>query len=236
MTYPGLRDPNQESVGSCTPVSSSRRQGMAETSATEGTHAASLLTSRYGHRTGGEDRSDPPREARISDRSRIDPQTRALECGREWVPRRPRDDGYPDRRCARHGGYRRGAHLHTRWHCRRPGFPGRRDAVSLRRVLAGKSASHEPSGCLGQGLRASGQRSPRSHRAGGKSRPDHRGSADFTDRSARDESLVHQSHLLDTDGRLATQDATTQMDAATAATYALQPAAVSEEVEEEVGS
>ena len=45
-----------------------------------------------------------------------------------------------------------------------------------------------------------------------------------------------RAHLSDTDGRLATQDATTQMDAATAAAYALQPAAVSEEVEEEADS
>ena len=45
-----------------------------------------------------------------------------------------------------------------------------------------------------------------------------------------------RAHLSDTDGRLATEDATTQIDAATAAAYALQPAAVSEEVEEEVDS
>lgn len=39
-----------------------------------------------------------------------------------------------------------------------------------------------------------------------------------------------RAHLSDTDGRLATQDTTTQMDAATAAAYALQPAALSEEI------
>lgn len=43
-----------------------------------------------------------------------------------------------------------------------------------------------------------------------------------------------RAHLTDTDGRLATQGTVTQMDAATAAAYALQPAAVSEEVDVEV--
>lgn len=42
-----------------------------------------------------------------------------------------------------------------------------------------------------------------------------------------------RAHLSDTDGRLATQGTVTQLDAATAATYALQPTAVSEEITEE---
>lgn len=42
-----------------------------------------------------------------------------------------------------------------------------------------------------------------------------------------------RAHISDTDGRLATQGTVDQLDAATAATYALQPAVVSEEVEDE---
>lgn len=42
-----------------------------------------------------------------------------------------------------------------------------------------------------------------------------------------------RAHISDTDGRLATRDTVDQLDAATAATYALQPAVVSEEVEDE---
>jgi starvation-inducible DNA-binding protein len=42
-----------------------------------------------------------------------------------------------------------------------------------------------------------------------------------------------RAHLSDTDGRLATQGTVTQLDAATAAAHALQPAAVSEEVEDD---
>jgi starvation-inducible DNA-binding protein len=42
-----------------------------------------------------------------------------------------------------------------------------------------------------------------------------------------------RAHLSDTDGRLATQGTVTQLDAATAAAHALQPAAVSEEIEDE---
>lgn len=42
-----------------------------------------------------------------------------------------------------------------------------------------------------------------------------------------------RAHLSDTDGRLATEGTVTQLDAATAATYALQPTAVSEEAGED---
>ncbi len=42
-----------------------------------------------------------------------------------------------------------------------------------------------------------------------------------------------RAHLSDTDGRLATQGTVTQLDAATAAAHALQPAAVSEETGDE---
>ena len=42
-----------------------------------------------------------------------------------------------------------------------------------------------------------------------------------------------RAHLSDTDGRLATQGTVTQLDAATAAAHALQPAAVSEEIEDD---
>lgn len=41
-----------------------------------------------------------------------------------------------------------------------------------------------------------------------------------------------RAHLSDTDGRLATQGTVTQLDAATAAAHALQPAALSEEVDD----
>lgn len=42
-----------------------------------------------------------------------------------------------------------------------------------------------------------------------------------------------RAHISDTDGRLATEGAATQLDAATAATYALQPDVATEQVEEE---
>ncbi len=42
-----------------------------------------------------------------------------------------------------------------------------------------------------------------------------------------------RAHISDTDGRLATDGATTQLDAATAATYALQPDVATEEVDAE---
>lgn len=44
-----------------------------------------------------------------------------------------------------------------------------------------------------------------------------------------------RAHLSDTDGRLVTEGTTAQLDAATAAVHALQPAAVSEEVDDEDG-
>lgn len=45
-----------------------------------------------------------------------------------------------------------------------------------------------------------------------------------------------RAHISDTDGRLATQGTVDQLDAATAATYALQPDVASEEVEEDEDS
>jgi starvation-inducible DNA-binding protein len=42
-----------------------------------------------------------------------------------------------------------------------------------------------------------------------------------------------RAHISDTDGRLATEGTTSQLDAATAATYALQPDVATEQVEEE---